>query len=362
MADQNKNSTFYGKHDEFFRRIYSLLEFAKDLIELGLSKKTQDLIDIDQIQQKSERFGVKTVDLMFSAPFKEIGEEDCKLFILIEHKSSCSPKELFRQILSYLCGFYQQSLSKSKTPQPLIPLVFYHGKSSWKGEGSFQEVVLREVFTKLGVSGFSESRSMLNCELCFVNLCDPRVQLEIQRRKLKTGCFLLLLGRIWELRANEWKGLKEILVLVGKFCNEQDLLSEEEVLLMVWEYLESMGMSEHQSKELEEELVSEGVFKKGVIMNIREAILERGKQEGHQKGIQEGIQKGRMEGLQEGIQQGIQKGMHEGREEGLQEGRQEERLEMVLNMLKKDAEISFISDVTGLSEGEIKKLKNGSMS
>ena len=105
---------------------------------------------------------------------------------------------------------------------------------------------------------------------------------------------------------------------------------------MVWEYLESMGMSEHKSKELEGELVSEGVFKKGVIMDIREAILERGRQEG------------------------IQKGILKGREEGLQEGRQEERLEMVLNMLKKNAEISFISDVTGLSEGEIKKLKNGS--
>ena len=79
-------------------------------------------------------------------------------------------------------------------------------------------------------------------------------------------------------------------------------------------------------------------------MNIREAILLRG----HQKGRQEGIQ--------EGIQKGIHEGMQKGRVEGLQEG----RVEMVLNMLKKNAEISFISDVTGLSHEEIKKLKNGS--
>ena len=119
---------------------------------------------------------------------------------------------------------------------------------------------------------------------------------------------------------------------------EDKFFSEQDLLLIVWEYLESMGMSEHKWKELEEELVSEGVFKKGGIMNIREAILQRG------------IQEGRVEGLQEG------------RIEGLQEGRQEERLEMVLNMLKKNAEISFISDVTGLSQDEIKKLKNGSKS
>ena len=160
--------------------------------------------------------------------------------------------------------------------------------------------------------------------------------------------------------SNGWEGLKEILVLVGKFCREQDLLSEEEVLLIVWEYLESMGMSEHKWKELEGELVSEGVFKKGEIMNIREAILERGIQKGilkgRQEGIHEGILKGRMEGKMEGLQEGIQQGIHEGKMEGLQEG----RVEMVLNMLKKDAEISFISDVTGLSQDEIKKLKNGS--
>ena len=175
---------------------------------------------------------------------------------------------------------------------------------------------------------------MLNYDLCLVNLCDPKVRSEIHRRKLKSGCFLLLLGRIWELRSNGWKGLKEILVLLSESFYKEESSYKQDLLLIVLEYLESMGMSEHKWKELEEELVSEGVFKKGGIMNIREAILQRG----IQKGIHEGMQKGRVEGLQEG------------------------RAEMVLNMLKKNAEISFISDVTGLSQDEIKKLKNGSKS
>ena len=37
MVDQNKGNTVYGKHDEFFRRIYSFEEFATDLIKIGLS-------------------------------------------------------------------------------------------------------------------------------------------------------------------------------------------------------------------------------------------------------------------------------------------------------------------------------------
>ena len=55
-----------------------------------------------------------------------------------------------------------------------------------------------------------------------------------------------------------------------------------------------------------------------------------------------------------------EKGRWEGEREGLKKGRQEGRQEVVLNLLKKKTDISFISEVTGLSEKEIKKLKNGS--
>ena len=48
------------------------------------------------------------------------------------------------------------------------------------------------------------------------------------------------------------------------------------------------------------------------------------------------------------------------REHIKEKGRWEGRQEVVLNMLKEKADISFISKVTGLSEKEIKKLKNGS--
>ncbi|MDE0119339.1 MAG: hypothetical protein OXM55_04940 [Bdellovibrionales bacterium] len=55
-----------------------------------------------------------------------------------------------------------------------------------------------------------------------------------------------------------------------------------------------------------------------------------------------------------------EKGRWEGEREGLKKGRQEGRQEVVLNMLKKKTDISFISEVTGLSEKAIRKLKNGS--
>ena len=69
--------------------------------------------------------------------------------------------------------------------------------------------------------------------------------------------------------------------------------------------------------------VKQGIFSKGGYMNIKEYIKEEARQEG----------------LQQGLQQ---------------------RDKVVLNMLKEKADMAFICKVTGLSEEEIKKLKNGS--
>ncbi len=59
----------------------------------------------------------------------------------------------------------------------------------------------------------------------------------------------------------------------------------------------------------------------------------------------EGLEKGRAEGIQQGI------------EKGRAEGRQEEQRAVALNILRKNLDISFIAEITGLSEKEIKKLQ-----
>ena len=50
------------------------------------------------------------------------------------------------------------------------------------------------------------------------------------------------------------------------------------------------------------------------------------------------------------------------RREGLERGMEKERRHLVLSMFQENADISFICKVTGLSEEEIEKLKNGSRS
>ena len=49
-----------------------------------------------------------------------------------------------------------------------------------------------------------------------------------------------------------------------------------------------------------------------------------------------------------------------GREDGEKEGRREEKIMIAKNMLTKGCDISFLNDVTGLSEEEISHLKESS--
>ena len=63
---------------------------------------------------------------------------------------------------------------------------------------------------------------------------------------------------------------------------------------------------------------------------------------------------------EESRKKGLQEGRQEGREEGRMEGRQERDRQVILNMLKENADMNFISKVTGLSSEEIQKLKKKS--
>ena len=60
---------------------------------------------------------------------------------------------------------------------------------------------------------------------------------------------------------------------------------------------------------------------------------------------------------EKGLKDGRKLGLKQGREQGLEQGREQERQTMVLNMLKKKTDISFISEVTGLSKEQIEKIK-----
>ena len=77
-----------------------------------------------------------------------------------------------------------------------------------------------------------------------------------------------------------------------------------------------------------------------------------------QEEMREKFYKDFVAGKETAIRRSRQEGLEQGRREGRQEGREEERKAFILNMLQQKANISFIAKVTGVSEEEIKQLKN----
>ncbi len=73
-----------------------------------------------------------------------------------------------------------------------------------------------------------------------------------------------------------------------------------------------------------------------------------------QRGALEKAKKeGRQEGLKEGLKEGLEKGRKEGAEEGRKKGMTEAKAEIVLKLKKKQTDIHFIAEITGLTTEEI---------
>ena len=80
--------------------------------------------------------------------------------------------------------------------------------------------------------------------------------------------------------------------------------------------------------------------------------LEKGLAEGREKGLAEGHEKGLAEGLEKGIAEGIEKGIAEGREKGVYE----KSIESARNMLNDNLPEEKVSQYSGLSLDEVRKL------
>ena len=312
-------------HDKLFKRFYSHTPFAVEIVRLTLSKEEIQKCDLSKLKVEKSLFKDKRMDLILSFPLKGLPKSKIRMVILFEHKSKYD-KNLFKQILRYQIYLYEQS----KQTIAVLPVLFYHGKAPWNWELSFQEAILGEFFVKIPRS---IRKNMLNCGLRLLNTRDKKLQRVFNDKSFKTGPVLRLLDRVWLLKNNE-RELRE--TLFGFF----KLFSAEEWILAVAKYLKSAGVSLKAWDKLEKEALKKGLLKKGGYMDIREEI----RMEGRIEGRQEGWQKGQQEGWQKGQQEGWQKGLQA----------------VVRNMLKNNLDMSLICKVTGLSEKEINKLKNGS--
>ena len=327
-----------GHHDRFFKQGFSDPRAAIELFQLVFSPEEFSAFNWESLKPEKDTFQDLMADLVFSVTLKNNPKKRVKICLLLEHKSQYSYR-IFDQCLKYQTLITSKSLEETGEAWPVIVVVFYHGKQPWNQPKSLQGGLFGEAEIP-----FSLQKDMLNYKMRVLDTHDPRIERAIQDKNFKSRGFLNALKGVWSLKAEEG-GLKEAVSLFDNWIGNR-----EDLALSVGDYLWSSvpGMTGELWKELEREAVRKGIFTKGGFMDIREHFKEEGRQEGIQKGIQKGMQKGMQQGRQEGIQKGVQQGM------------QKRDREVVSNMLKKKLDASLISEVTGLSEEEIRKIQNGS--
>ena len=313
-------------HDRFFKSFYSDRKFSKELLALIFSKKEAQAYNLNKLKVEKDTFGDKRADLVLSVPFKSSPKVRVRIFILLEHKSSYD-KNYYDQLLDYQFLLRKLIIQQTGYAQPIMTVLFYHGREPLKWKKSLQEEDFKSFFSKIPM----ESRkSMLNYEPKIINTQDPKIQKAYKGKRLKGHGIIKLLSEIWGLKKkitpskviDAYTGFEE--VLKGLKGQERKITE-----LRILGYLnDNTDLSLKVWKKAEKLLIEKGILKQGGLMqDVIETIEEKGRWKGRQ----------------------------EGRKEGRQEGRQE----VILNMLKKRLDISLISEVTGLPAKEIKKLKNG---
>ena len=303
-------------HDQFFKGWYSEPAFARELLKLIFTQKEQQAYNFNKLKAEKDTLPAgKQADLVFSMPLKRSPQTKVKIFILLEHKSKYDLK-LFSQLLYYQALLHEQSMRDTGRACPIIPVVFYHGQAPWRGPKTFQEAYYGREGIKIPAAS---KKYMVNYEIKLLNTHEPVVKRAFKNKRFESGRALYYLSDIWRLKV-EGLSLEDIEELLREFWHKRrDLVSG------TIDYFEATGvLSQKRWKIIEREAIAKGLLTKGGLMGFKEILTEKA----HMRGIQKGMQKN---------QQAV-----------------------ILNMLKEKMDMALISKVTGLSEKEIKKLKNGS--
>ena len=319
-------------HDSVFKQIYSHRRYCLDIFRLVLTPQEFKLFNWKTLKPQittfvDEQGQEKRTDLIFSVKLKK-SHKTAQIFFLIEHKSR-NRKGTLTQMLHYQTGIYTRSSA------PVICVLVYHGEAKrYRGKLSFQDSL--KDFTPALRRRFGKNVLNFTCRLLNIQALD----ISKKARHLTSRPILYILQNIWRLD-------KEVVRQLFKISRGLGRKDRKFLIDKATDYIRRYDPD--FSWDVVDEIEKKTVKKKEErVMSPLQETLDEEREKGLQKGLQKGIQKG--------LLQGMQKGMQKGR----QEGKMEEKQAMIAKMLKKNLQISVISEVTGLSKAQIKKLQNGS--
>ncbi|MFO8032775.1 MAG: Rpn family recombination-promoting nuclease/putative transposase [Desulfohalobiaceae bacterium] len=139
----------YTPHESLFLKVFKDKENTKHFLQQHLA---QDLLEhadwdsmyLENVSYLDDEMRKHFSDLVFSVRMGQQEFSAAKVYLLFEHKSS--PESLVGlQVLRYMAlqwkeMYDQGQIAGGKLP-PIIPIVIYQGRGSWKARASFQELV-----------------------------------------------------------------------------------------------------------------------------------------------------------------------------------------------------------------------------
>jgi len=120
-------------HDGFFRKLMSEPKRAKDYLNEFLPEHIKEVVDFDSMEQTSESYVDDKLKQSFSDVVFNVNSKQGQAInfcFLFEHKSYIDEKAPF-QMLHYISSAMLKRVENDEPQRLIIPILFYHGKSSW---------------------------------------------------------------------------------------------------------------------------------------------------------------------------------------------------------------------------------------
>lgn len=129
MSDSYINSP----HDRFFRMLFGLRPYARDLLRRFLPPDVAGLFDFDTLvlidgTYVDEDLRLQHSDLLFSVRLSD--GRSGYIYVLLEHKSYFE-RTVPEQLLGYMSRIRARDVRKRFPRRLILPIVVYHGRSRW---------------------------------------------------------------------------------------------------------------------------------------------------------------------------------------------------------------------------------------
>jgi len=255
-------------HDRLFKRVMSdeanVRQFIKEFLPKDISSqiglKEMKLIPTEKIKGYNKYY----MDIAVEC---HISNTKGQLYFVFEHKSYPDPGVLL-QILSYMTVTWDEQRKKNKPLTPVIPVVIYHGSSSWNVTTHFQGQF----------DSLNESIKPYIPEFNYVLVDLTQIPNDEIEQKAKDTPFLMASLLLMKLVAlHDIEGIMRITVIIS--------LSEEERIILILYLFYTLDVDQDTMQRIAKELGGEELMP-----SLAEKLIKQGEKRGEEKGKIEGKQ------------------------------------------------------------------------